>query len=154
MKVLKSFEELKSVIDDYRQNLESYKKPIMIWFESNNELDGFKRMLLQDIKVASMIGHPLAGHERIVIDGEIVKISDHPEVWKKTLLPSVYKEGQTELLVCHLYMSQMETIHLEYCVSLVEEKNIPVVHFANTYNYDQRPSWVEERFAEYHLKVE
>ena len=54
----------------------------------------------------------------------------------------------------HSYMSQMETIHLEYCVSLVEEKNIPVVHFANTYNYDQRPSWVEERFAEYHLKVE
>ena len=82
MKALK-LEEVLDAISQYCENHPG-KKPMMLWFHSNPDVDGVKRVINNTPSYATFIGHPLKlGNKYMILNDEVVKITDHKELLDK-----------------------------------------------------------------------
>lgn len=123
-KEFKNIDELLNFVKNIQEN-NTCEKPIIIWFNDNPVLDKVNKIISQCPKIT------------------------------KINVPSLQKEynKDTSLFVCHKYVGQMDTEDLECYCALHKEAQKPVLCFANMYSYKDRPSFVSEKFDEYHLKV-
>lgn len=118
------------------------EKPMMIIFggeddkgESLTPIDQFRHDLEKMFKCAVINGgHPFKqGHEHLIYNGKIEKISDHPELLEEPILPS-HVNKDTQLIVFYRYVDQFnQDVALSYAVDIVKEHKIPVVYLANGY---------------------
>ena len=95
MKTLKLTEVL-DAISQYCENHQG-KKPMMLWFHSNPDVDGVRRVINKTPSYATFIGHPLKlGNEYMILNDEVVKIADHKELLDEFIFPSTYKIEKTK----------------------------------------------------------
>ena len=132
-------------------------EPMMLWFHSNKDLDWIKAQINEDFTFTTMQGHPLKqGHTNMVLNGKIVKISDHPELLEDFILPSCSKKVKT--FVYHRYLNQLEKDALQYCLDVVNIGKYPVVCLVNDYSLDtDKPSeellsFINNNFDQYDIE--
>lgn len=146
MKIIKSQFEILQEIQNFKANVKG--KPLMIWCVSSELLDNLKTLLSEDATIAIMQGHPLKqGHTRVIIEGEIEKISNHQELLDNIIYPSTYSP-QTQMFLYHRYVMQMEEEQLMYCIQLQKDSSLPVVCLVNNYENENIPQFVDEFFEQ------
>ncbi|MCM8872304.1 MAG: hypothetical protein NDJ65_03385 [Paludibacteraceae bacterium] len=135
-------------------------KPVIFWFHSNQDIDYVKKQINDTPAFATMEGHPLKGHEHMVLKNgekeEIVKISDHPELLEKFIFPSSKRE-YTKLFIYHRYLNQLDRDALLYCLDMVNIGKYPVICLINDYSLENdKPSeallsFINEYFEQYDI---
>lgn len=156
MKTIK-LSELEELITKYSKQ-ESFNKPLMLWFASNNTLDNVLGELTLDMKRTIRIyGHPYAGHERVVIGDKVVKISNHPELLSIDELPIGYTEN-TQRVICHDYHQQLRKDKLDYYCHQLRKLQIPFICLVNDYSTKEEGSvdseYIASHFEQYSILEE
>ncbi len=105
-------------------------KPLLVWFEDNPTIDKYLKEYISKKGVGRTEGHPMWGHKRAVVNGEFVKISEHPEL----LANDIYTDSvrNADGVLYHRYTEQLATEPLTYCINLLKNLHKPVVCFVNT----------------------
>ena len=154
MKTLKLTEVL-DAISQYCENHQG-KKPMMLWFHSNPDVDEVKRVINNTPSYATFIGHPLKlGNKYMILNDEVAKITDHKELLDEFIFPSTYQIEATKLFVYHTYLGQLNKEALQYCVDIVNIGQYPVVCLMNDYSLkvdkpsEEVLSFVETHFDQY-----
>lgn len=97
------------------------EKPLLVWFNSNPQLDNFKREFLKRNDVLAFIG------ERIM---------------------PFDVSSKTSILLCHRYVGQMDVNALTYCMEVFNQYNLPLVYLANDYSFEAKTNLVDENFEQ------
>lgn len=107
-------------------------KPLLVWFEDNPTIDKYLKEYVSKKGVGRIEGHPMWGHKQAVVNGEFVKISEHPEL----LANDIYTESirNANWVLYHRYTEQLSNEPLTYCIDLQKNLHKPVVCFVNTYS--------------------
>ncbi len=106
------------------------KKPLLVWFEDDSITDKYLKEFISKKGVAQIEGHPMWGHKRAFVNGEFVKISEHPELSAN----DIYTENvrNADWVLYHRYTEQLSKEPLNYCINLQNNLHKPVVCFVNT----------------------
>ena len=74
----------------------------------------------------------MRGHKQAVVNGEFVKLSEHPEL----LANDIYTDSvrNADWVLYHRYTEQLSNEPLTYCINLQKDLHKPVVCFVNTYS--------------------
>ena len=107
------------------------KRPLLVWFHSNGEIDEAKR------SIASMPGCAKCGHNVYEKDGELYE-----------KYPLVYHEG-TRFFLFHFYFKQLKAPYLQYAADLMHNTGLTVVYLANDYSRDEEPELNVSAFEEW-----
>ena len=121
-------------------------KPLLLIFEgeagdSNTRLDECKRWLHEMYSCVDSLGHPFKqGHVHFFDNNnEAQKISDHPELLERTILPESVTQ-ETDFLLIHRYVDQFSyDAVLKYALDVVSEHHLPVVCLTNHYEREKNP---------------
>ena len=107
-------------------------KPLLVWFEDNPTIDKYLKKYISKKGVGRTEGHPMWGHKRALMNGEFVKISEHPEL----LANDIYTDSvrNADWVLYHRYTEQLSNEPLTYCINLQKDLHKPVVCFVNTYS--------------------
>lgn len=123
--------------------------PVLVWFHSNPEIDKALRELSQVDGYARTRGNILDGHEHYIdINGDVLKLSEHPEVADAFHLPGSYNES-TRFFVYFDYMEQLKDVHIQYVRDLARISRLPVICLVNDYSKDEHPNFDISGFVEY-----
>ena len=146
------FEEAFDAISQYCENHQG-KKPMMLWFHSNPDVDGVRQVINNTPSYATFIGHPLKlGNEYMILNDEVVKIADHKELLNEFIFPSTYEIEKTKLFVYHRFLRQLDKEALQYCIDIVNIGQYPVVCLMNDYSLEiDKPSEEVISFIETHF---
>lgn len=131
-------EDLKEIISNYVAK-GKFTKPLMIvatskHISSNDIVDECKSWISEKYKVYHLQGHPFKqGNKFFFIDGKTERIIDHPEILNSVIVPSGAEESQ--LLLYHRYLEQLDPQHLEYVVALSYKIQKPAICLINDYSY-------------------
>ena len=140
MKALK-LEEVLDAISQYCENHQG-KKMMMLWFHSNPDVDGVRRVINNTPSYAKFSGHPLKlGNEYMILNDEVVKIADHKELLNEFIFPSTYEIEKTKLFVYHRFLRQLDKEAVQYCIDIFNIGQYPVVCLMNDYSLEiDKPS--------------
>lgn len=107
-------------------------KPLLVWFEDNPTIDKYLKEYISKKGVGRTEGHPMWGHKQAVVNGEFVKLSEHPEL----LANDIYTDSvrNADWVLYHRYTEQLSNEPLTYCINLQKNLHKPVVCFANAYS--------------------
>lgn len=107
-------------------------KPLLVWFEDNPTIDKYLKKYISKKGVGRTEGHPMWGHKQAVVNGEFVKLSEHPEL----LANDIYTDSvrNADWVLYHRYTEQLSREPLNYCINLQENLHKPVVCFVNAYS--------------------
>lgn len=131
--------DLKEIIMSYIEKGD-FTKPLMIVAinkngSSNPVVDDCRSWMKEELNAFIFQGHPLQGHNHLLIDGKVEAIQDHPELLDSTLIPSGAEKAP--VLIYHRYLQQMELQYLEYVIALGRMLEKPIVCLINDYCYDE-----------------
>ena len=121
-------------------------KPLLLIFEgeagdSNTRLNECKRWLHEMYSCVDSLGHPFKQGQVHFFDNnnEAQKISDHPELLERTILPESVTQ-ETDFLLIHRYIDQFSyDAVLKYALDVVSEHHLPVVCLTNHYEREKNP---------------
>jgi len=123
------------------EELQSYlasnpTQPLLVWFEDDSITDKYLKEYISKKGVVRTEGHPMWGHKQAVVNGEFVKISEHPELSAN----DIYTESirNADWVLYHRYTKQLSREPLNYIINLQENLHKPVVCFVNTYSKDEQ----------------
>ena len=134
-------------------------KPLLLIFEgevgdSNTRLNECKRWLHEMYSCVDSLGHPFKqGHVHFFDNNnEAQKISDHPELLERTILPESVTQ-ETDFLLIHRYVDQFNyDAALKYALDVVSEHHLPVIYLANGYEREKNPDVELSDFDEHYIK--
>jgi len=144
--------ELDVLVQNYC-NQTNYAKPLMLWFASNTTIDHVR----DDLKNAALPtlrfdGHPMWGLDWCSIDGQQVRLKDHPELLSNDILPYSFS-NKTKRLLYHRYLQQLDQSPLNYCLHLLKWLKLPVICLVNDYSTKSKDSvsadFLENNFEQY-----
>ena len=115
-----ALKELTKVIDEYC-NRNHRQKPLMIWFNSNANLDNFKKELCANKCITTIIGD-------------------------RTM--PIHVNPNSSVLLCHRYVAQMDENALRYCLDVFNQHKMPLIYLANDYKITDKPNLVEDNFEQ------
>ena len=142
---------LLDVIKTYVESKESNKKPMLIWFQSNDDIDNARRAIREIKGCCAVNKHPLYGHEHFIDnEGKVKKIADYPELTTKFIYPGSYDEN-VRFFMYHRYVEQLLDDHIEYVKELAEKTQKPLVMLINDYSKEENPMFDASPFEEYVL---
>lgn len=134
-------------------------KPLLLIFEGeagdcNTRLDECKRWLHEMYSCVDSLGHPFKqGHVHFFDNNnEAQKISDHPELLERTILPESVTQ-ETDFLLIHRYVDQFNyDAALKYALDVVSEHHLPVIYLANGYEREKNPDVELSDFDVHYIK--
>lgn len=134
MQIIKQKKQLDEVLKSHLAS--NPTKPLLVWFEDNPTIDKYLKEYVSKKGVVRTEGHPMWGHKQAVVNGEFVKISEHPEL----LANDIYTESvrNADWVLYHRYTEQLSNEPLTYCINLQNNLRKPVVCFVNTYSKDEQ----------------
>lgn len=144
-----ALDDIVNVVNNYIGSSESTKKPMLIWFESNEDIDKARRTIRNILGCCEVNQHPLYGHEHFIDkDGKVKKISDHPELTNGFIYPGRYDEN-VRFFLYHRYTEQLYDGHIAYVKELAEKTQKPLLLLVNEYSNEENPKFDASSFEEY-----
>ena len=110
------------------------KRPLLIWFHSNSEIDEARR------SIASIPGCATCGDNVYEKDGAVIE--------KKKISDS---EG-IRFFLFHRYFEQLKAPFLKYAIDLMNKTGLPVVYIANDYSKEEELQLNVAAFDEWDYK--
>lgn len=86
MQIIKQ-NQLDEVVQSYLASTPT--KPLLVWFEDDSTIEKYLKEYISKKGVGRTEGDPMWGHKQAVVNGEFVKISEHPEL----LANDIYTES-------------------------------------------------------------
>lgn len=130
MQIIKQKKQLDEVLKSHLAS--NPTKPLLVWFEDNPTIDKYLKEYVSKKGVVRTEGHPMWGHKRALVNGEFVKISEHPELLKNDIYTDIVRNA--DWVLYHRYTEQLSSDPLTYCIDLLKNLHKPVVCFVNTYS--------------------
>ncbi len=131
-------EDLKEIISNYLEG-NDFEKPLMIvatskYINSNAIVDECRHWMAEKYKTFHTMGHPYKqGGKRIVINGQVELLADHPELLNSVVVPQGADDAQ--IFVYYRYDEQLKEDHLDYIVALSKKMQKPAICLINDYAY-------------------
>lgn len=140
MQIIKQ-NQLDEVLQSYLASTPT--KPLLVWFEDDSTMEKYLKEYISKKGVGRAEGHPMWGHKQAVVNGELVKISENPEL----LANDIYTDSvrNADWILYHRYTEQLAIEPLTYSIDLLKNLHKPVICFVNTYSKNE-PGAVDASF--------
>lgn len=118
------------------------KRPVLIWFHSNPDIDNIRRTIWKMDGCAKCGGALITDKE-----GKIQTITPS-EYDGEFIIPGTYNEG-TKFFAFHIYLEQLRRVYLEYALDLMHKTKCPLIYLANDYSKEEEPQADVSAFEEW-----
>ena len=143
-------ENLIEVVNSFIQD-KKHPTPMLIWLHSWEDFH-FANPEISHLKgCATVIGHPFAGHQTFMLDGQIKLVADYPELLKEPILPGSYRED-TSFFLYNRYLDQLNDDAISHVLSIAKNTELPLILLIIEHSKIENPSFDADGFDQYEFE--